>query len=211
MPINANCNNCQKDIRLKPSEIKVHNFCSRICSNQFKSQLIRSKTLPNNSVGGFYLTCKTCNDTFKVKANKYYKRKFCSLACAGIGKRDKQANTGKTRPGRSNPNYKHGESCSAWRNLAIGTYGHRCLICNFDIIVQVHHIVPRSKGGNSQVDNLIVLCPNHHGMAHKNLVTTEYLLSLIQRAASQEPHRLRPSRQLEHPLHSNVLVYMPVV
>ena len=32
--------------------------------------------------------------------------------------------------------------------------------------VDIHHVVPRSCGGNSSPENLIALCPNHHACAH---------------------------------------------
>jgi 5-methylcytosine-specific restriction endonuclease McrA len=42
----------------------------------------------------------------------------------------------------------------------------RCLICGFDKIVDIHHLVERSKGGSNELSNLIMLCPNHHKMLH---------------------------------------------
>jgi hypothetical protein len=32
--------------------------------------------------------------------------------------------------------------------------------------MHVHHIIPFSGGGGEQEDNLIILCPNHHALAH---------------------------------------------
>lgn len=34
-------------------------------------------------------------------------------------------------------------------------------------IVQGHHIVPVSEGGPDTADNLVLLCPNHHALAHR--------------------------------------------
>jgi hypothetical protein len=39
-----------------------------------------------------------------------------------------------------------------------------CAICGFNTIVELHHIDGNHKNSNS--DNLIGLCPNHHKMAH---------------------------------------------
>lgn len=33
-------------------------------------------------------------------------------------------------------------------------------------MVEQHHIKPRSIGGSDDYDNTLLLCPNHHGMAH---------------------------------------------
>ena len=41
-----------------------------------------------------------------------------------------------------------------------------CYFCGFDIVIQKHHIVGRSAGGNDSYINLLVLCPNHHWMLH---------------------------------------------
>lgn len=44
----------------------------------------------------------------------------------------------------------------------------RCYICGFDIIVQLHHKDKNKM--NNDWSNLIPLCPNHHMMAHMNLI-----------------------------------------
>ena len=35
----------------------------------------------------------------------------------------------------------------------------------------IHHIIPRSKGGNNTDENLTILCPNCHRLAHTNKLT----------------------------------------
>ena len=32
--------------------------------------------------------------------------------------------------------------------------------------LHVHHIIPWAKGGSDEHDNLVILCPNHHNVAH---------------------------------------------
>lgn len=46
--------------------------------------------------------------------------------------------------------------------------GLRCEICafGFSSILNIHHILPVSLGGDARVQNLIALCPNCHGMVH---------------------------------------------
>ena len=42
---------------------------------------------------------------------------------------------------------------------------------------EIHHIVPLSKGGKSEWDNLILLCPNCHKMADNGVIDVETLKS----------------------------------
>lgn len=55
---------------------------------------------------------------------------------------------------------------------------YRCALCGFDIVVEVHHIkCIGSFPGTSLVadvnnlSNLIYLCPNHHAMVEKGLIS----------------------------------------
>ena len=51
-----------------------------------------------------------------------------------------------------------------------------CVICNFDKIVDVHHI-DANKNNNSP-KNLIGLCPNHHRMIHNSNFRNEIFQNL---------------------------------
>ena len=46
-------------------------------------------------------------------------------------------------------------------------YGGKCYVCGFDEVVEVHHIIPKAVGGNDVIENLILLCPNHHALADR--------------------------------------------
>jgi 5-methylcytosine-specific restriction endonuclease McrA len=47
-----------------------------------------------------------------------------------------------------------------------------CVVCGwepprrFSRLLHVHHIVPVAAGGTHERENLILLCPNHHSLAH---------------------------------------------
>lgn len=56
----------------------------------------------------------------------------------------------------------------------------KCRICGFDVLVEVHHILARRNGGPDEVPNLITLCPNHHTMADRGLITKDVLYAAIQ-------------------------------
>ncbi len=40
---------------------------------------------------------------------------------------------------------------------------------------EIHHIIPVHKGGADTIDNLILLCPNHHKQANMGVITEEIL------------------------------------
>jgi len=44
--------------------------------------------------------------------------------------------------------------------------GRRCCICGTLHRVQLHHIIPKSDGGNDRIENAIPLCPNCHDDVH---------------------------------------------
>lgn len=81
----------------------------------------------------------------------------------------------------------------------------KCEACNYKIkyfdILETHHIVPISKLGNNDDDNLITLCPNCHKLIH-NIMRTgveiknkEGLCKIIKMAKNTCKH-LRPQKGL---------------
>lgn len=44
--------------------------------------------------------------------------------------------------------------------------GYRCALCDSVDGIQIHHIVPRGKGGTDLDENLICLCRHCHSLAH---------------------------------------------
>lgn len=49
------------------------------------------------------------------------------------------------------------------------------MLCGFDVVTNVHHIVRKKDGGSNDLTNLVTLCPNHHHMVHAGMVTNEVL------------------------------------
>lgn len=43
---------------------------------------------------------------------------------------------------------------------------YRCALCDSTQYLQIHHVISRGKGGNSEPDNLITLCSKCHGAVH---------------------------------------------
>jgi hypothetical protein len=51
--------------------------------------------------------------------------------------------------------------------------------CKYTHFLDVHHIVEEKDGGTNHLDNLIVLCPFCHGLAHKNEIPEEEMRDWI--------------------------------
>jgi predicted nucleic acid-binding Zn ribbon protein len=75
-----------------------------------------------------------------------------------------------------------GRNLSLPKSLALRRDKARCRICGFDTMVEVHHIIPRRHKGPDTLDNLITLCPNHHTMADRGMISVEELRTRIAEA-----------------------------
>lgn len=59
-------------------------------------------------------------------------------------------------------------SLAAWRQAAIRVWGASCQVCGWDEgSCDAHHRIPKSQGGRNTILNAVVLCPNHHRIAHE--------------------------------------------
>lgn len=56
-----------------------------------------------------------------------------------------------------------------------------CELCGWkEASRDLHHIIPVSSGGKNETNNLISVCPNHHRMIHKNLISKDTLLKCVE-------------------------------
>jgi hypothetical protein len=88
------------------------------------------------------------NDELIARAlgtSRSYSRKFIHIPGEGVS--DREANK------------KH-------RNAVLKRDEHSCVRCGDTDDLQVHHIIPRSKGGENEIENLATLCTACHFAAH---------------------------------------------
>jgi hypothetical protein len=88
---------------------------------------------------------------------------------------------------------------SAWKRALVERFGHKCMVCDYGVIVEAHHVTPRCDGGKSSIDNGVLLCPNHHAEAHAGLFDLialsksgellEKQTSLLSETVNQQPSR----------------------
>jgi predicted restriction endonuclease len=57
--------------------------------------------------------------------------------------------------------------------------GGKCIVCGFNAVIDLHHLIPVSKGGFFEENNLVCLCPNHHEMLHRGLITPDEILTYL--------------------------------
>jgi hypothetical protein len=50
--------------------------------------------------------------------------------------------------------------------------GRACILCLDARVVQLHHVVPRGRGGSDAPQNLVCLCPACHRVAHGDYAYT---------------------------------------
>jgi hypothetical protein len=150
------CDQCGKEINKKPCHVKINaekghkNYCSDKCrkTGQFKGQLYN---------------CGYCSKEIYRIPSQVKKSKsglvFCNSSCAC------SYNNTALRSGENNPNWKDGET--AYTRFAYNTYKKECSICGFnnENALEIHHI--DKNRANNELDNLIILCANHHTLIHR--------------------------------------------
>ena len=157
------------------------------------------------------VNCKECNKEFESDSrelNRGYGT-FCSSSCAGIyGNKNKKTytkeciecknifntKTPSTAKYCSNPcklkSYRKSQKSEVINTTALQKLiGYLpCEICGWkETTRDIHHILPVSKGGKNTIDNLIVVCPNHHRMFHKNLISQEAVQTALKSRLYHHP------------------------
>lgn len=181
------CSYCGKEnIKRKPSELRNNVYCSRDCANKAQSKFLKNNTDLKFSKG-IKIICEYCSKKFYVKPYRAKKARFCSRECSHEHRRNRPfASNPPDMRGEKNPNFRNWSATPSVRKNAKRKLGAHCAICDFDIVVHVHHIIPSSIGGSNDISNLIVLCPNHHEMSDRGLITPEDLINLNPFATVQQ-------------------------
>lgn len=112
--------------------------------------------------------CSYCGGDVRIWPSQQNEYNYCNRHC-----QDRHRST-LDWSGPNGTNWRGGR-WRWWQEQALIRDNYRCVICGFDVVVNVHHITPRSEGGTDDVSNLITLCPNHHAMADQNIISVEHL------------------------------------
>ena len=182
------CLECNKEIILKINRDKKRKkFCSRdclkkakvllncrICNKSFeKSQLQYNRGLKDNKKE--FSCSPKCAATKKSlkglthKALELYKsgktiKQISEIIEKPTGTIGSWLNKQKFRKYTGN-----GKSYASVKNKLIKRHDYKCcVICGFDRIIEIAHIIPASKGGDLTYQNTLPLCPNHHHLFDNN-------------------------------------------
>lgn len=99
--------------------------------------------------------CPVCNSEFEALLGNKREKHVCSRSCANSF----------FRSGKNHPNYgKITKNDSIYRSICFDHHKRECLVCGFNLIVEVHHVDHNKQ--NNEPKNLVPLCPNHHRMVH---------------------------------------------
>lgn len=122
--------------------------------------------------------CPICGKEFEAYPSS--QKKYCSAQCR------RKAQLIQTRT-RVIPNRVLNRK--TLQEIAKYDYYRKCAICGWTLRdsnkagpmggCELHHIIPISEGGEDSRDNLILLCPNCHKMAHVGLLDEQRLRSHI--------------------------------
>ena len=150
---NAICEQCKEPFYSRPSAKASGGgrYCKHSCYVAKTYGGIKTKV------------CLTCGNDFEIGRRK--EQKYCSQPCAA-------RSSNRNRAGikyNSEDNFK---------KRLVAYYGYECAKCGYNISVDAHHIKHRSKGGSDDLENGILLCPNHHREVHLKLISTEELILL---------------------------------
>ena len=175
------CDWCGKTIKRKPSTVKEHNYCSRICLGKANAERFRLKRLK---------ICDYCGSEFEYlghhkKRNTHF---FCSTGCANKYKTkrmtvrcdwcDKKFEKKRSDVNRSNRNFcrpECGQNFKRWTGvcgyspLVEGVPIHRRIMEEtlgrvLTMDEEVHHI--DFNHHNNRIENLVVLSKSEHSKIH---------------------------------------------
>lgn len=156
------CENCGKEIT---TIFGSGRFCSRSCANtrvstdELKAKVSEAVKEANQRHYDAGCKCEKCGVIFHTKD---YSRKLCFNCLPRTIKHTK---------GKENPKSILDVSKRTTSKI-LKRMDLPCSCCGFHVsgvMLDIHHIKPKSKGGSDTMDNLTYICPNCHRIAHTDI------------------------------------------
>lgn len=148
---NTSCDICGTLFYKRPSSKKQSkgNYCSKACYGKACRKPVKCVQCGTEILAGKH--AKTCSPKCYKEYSNSPNRKH------SLGRPKKPLNSLSTR---------------SVKRRVLEERGGKCEVCGYNKtpVLEVHHILEKSKGGTDNPDNLIVLCRNCHGEVHSNLL-----------------------------------------
>lgn len=117
-----------------------------------------------------------------------FSKSYCHNKCIKHYQRDKKGlpvdlpYSSKDEYQRGNFDFEH-KSKDSWSIAVRRFFNNKCMICGWEeTSCEAHHIIPKAKKGKNILQNAVILCPNHHTLAHSGKLTQEYLQEINKKA-----------------------------
>ena len=153
---------------LKRYEIPIRDKFDPLCRKQMSLNCIKLRTQ-------FNLSKELIGREF-VQNKKTINQIASEIGCSWDAVRHKIVRYGfKLHPSTGNGDKRTTTDMRTFQKRLIRAYGYKCQICGYDKFVNCHHIEKWSVKKNDDVENGIILCPNHHAEADYGMITPEEL------------------------------------
>jgi hypothetical protein len=165
------CKICNEPFCATVSEVNRGNanFCSISCAAKHNNA--------NRALTPYEKFCKHCGNKFNTVVNTAL---YCSTRC-------KTKHTYKKR----HNGFRYNEDYYALISSA-------CELCGWkEASRDIHHIIPIAKNGTNDTTNLVTLCPNHHRMAHHNLISQEQLTKVASARTMSSPDSVKSGAEAD--------------
>ncbi len=136
------CTYCGVDFLKRSSLVKDNNFCNKKCYGKWIKKDRRK-------------ICEKCGCEYQSHKNE---QRFCSVVCASSRIRSIRC-TGDNKP----------SIATLHKSMMELGWDGNCMIdgCDYNNCLDNHRIVDGVDGGLYRIDNICVLCPNHHAELHR--------------------------------------------
>lgn len=161
----SSCRHCAGPITGPAYRVRKAVFCGKQCRG------LHQRIKPTHGQPSLTTrVCDVCGTGFTFNTSRRQNARFCSTRCTGQGLGLERLGT---RPGKG-----YYSDPRSFRNVARFYFLPKCAHCGWQkAACDVAHIVPRKGGGTDTVDNVILLCPNHHREYDTGQITQDEILS----------------------------------
>jgi len=166
------CDFCGEKFKRSPAKVRdgQNKFCSNPCKNQYR----KGENNPNgtNSISFNCTYCGETNSKMKSVVKRGQENRYCDNTCQTKHWREERIQSGKDNPmyGGEGSDWR---TRHQWKNKRVEVLkrdNHRCVWCEADENLNVHHIEPVFAGGKKyELSNLQTLCERCHKQVHRRI------------------------------------------